>query len=323
MTDLSTVDDMLALERMIAKMSPDEQAQLASQPGMHELLQENWLPNPGQQTIAFESEADELFYGGKAGGGKSDLMMGVTFHHWRSLLLRRTNKEARRFIRRYEEMTGNKDGWSGQEQVFKFPSGRLVEMGGVQHEDDKQKFKGEPKDYIGFDEITDFTETQFRFIKGWNRAANIKQRCRVICTGNPPTKPEGLWVIQYWAPWLDPLHPNPAEPGELRWFTTIAGKDTEVDGRGPHIINGEEIVARSRTFIPARLDDNPDLAETDYGSVLAALPAGLREAYYEGRFDASLKDDIWQVIPTAWVDAKRSRGHGHDRNGCGLRRRRQ
>jgi hypothetical protein len=44
---------------------------------------------------------------------------------------------------------------------------------------------------------------------------------------------EGLWVIKHWAPWLDPLHPRPARPGELRWFTTGPdGEDIEVDGRG-------------------------------------------------------------------------------------------
>jgi len=29
-----------------------------------------WVPNPGPQTQAFLCEADELFYGGEAGGGK-------------------------------------------------------------------------------------------------------------------------------------------------------------------------------------------------------------------------------------------------------------
>jgi hypothetical protein len=224
----------------------------------------------------------------------------------RSLILRRTNKEASRFIRRFSEMVGHRDGWNGQLSTFVLPDDRLVEFGGCQLEDDKQKYKGEPKDFIGFDEISDFTETQYRFIIGWNRSAH-GQRCRVICAGNPPTTAEGLWVVQYWAPWLDETYPNPAKPGELRWFTTIMGKDAEVDGPGPHMIDGEPIVARSRTFIPAKLDDNPDLAETNYGSVLAALPPGLREAYKEGKFSASLRDDEWQVIPTRWVMAAQAR----------------
>jgi len=50
-----------------------------------------------------------------------------------------------------------------------------------------------------------------------------------------------------WAPWLDPVHPRPAKPGELRWFTAGSdGEDIEVDGRGPHLISGEQVLARSR-----------------------------------------------------------------------------
>ena len=77
--------------------------------------------------------------------------------------------------------------------------------------------------------------------------------------------------MRYWGPWLDTTHPNPAEPGELRWFTTVAGEDREVDGPGPHMIDGEPVCARSRTFIRATLSDNPDLARTGYASVLAKI----------------------------------------------------
>jgi len=66
-------------------------------------------------------------------------------------------------------------------------------------------------------------------------------------------------------------------------------------------------MARSRTFIPAALEDNPDLARTNYASVLAALPAELRAAYKEGRFDAAFRDDEYQVIPTAWIEAAQAR----------------
>ena len=36
-----------------------------------------WVPNPGPQTQAFLCEADELFYGGEAGGGKTDGGIGL------------------------------------------------------------------------------------------------------------------------------------------------------------------------------------------------------------------------------------------------------
>jgi hypothetical protein len=131
---------------------------------------------------------------------------------------------------------------------------------------------------------------------------------RFIIGSNPPTTAEGLWVIKQWAPWLDPMHPNPARPGELRWFTTGPdGEDIEVDGRGPHLINGESVGARSRTYIPARLADNPDLSRTDYASVLAGLPEELRRAYRDGNFSAAMRDDDFQVIPTAWITAAQGR----------------
>ena len=70
--------------------------------------------------------------------------------------------------------------------------------------------------------------------KTWNRSPDPRQRCRVVVGSNPPTTSEGLWVIKHWGPWLGLLHPRPAKPGELRWFTTgEGGEDVEVDGPGP------------------------------------------------------------------------------------------
>lgn len=257
-----------------------------------------WLPNPGPQYEGYHCEADELFYGGSAGGGKSDLGIGLSLtQHRRSLVLRRTNKEASKLFERYLEIIGSRDGWNGQDSIWRLSDGRVVDIGGCQLEDDKQKYKGTPHDLIVFDEVSDFTESQYTFIAIWNRSADESQRCRILAAGNPPTRPQGLWVIKYWAPWLDPTHPNPAKPGELRWF--LGGK--EVDGPGPYEVDGKLVRARSRTFIPARLSDNPDLAATNYDSVLAGLPEELRLAYREGKFDASLKDDPYQTIPTAWI----------------------
>lgn len=302
---LQTSSELAVIEKLLAKLDEGSKQQLLDALG--DERKALWHPNAGPQTDACESLADELFYGGEAGGGKSDLLMGLgVTEHENSLLLRRTNKEASKFIKRFSEIVGHRDGWNGQLQTFVLP-GRIVEFGGVQLEDDKQKYKGDPHDLIGFDEIADFTETQYRFIIGWNRSANKHQRCRVVAAGNPPTTPEGLWVLKYWGAWLDPTHPRPAKQGELRWYTTINGEDAEVDGPGPHLIDGEPIIARSRTFIRSHLSDNPDLAETNYASVLAALPEELRAAYKEGRFDASLRDAPFQVIPTAWIEAAQAR----------------
>lgn len=273
-----------------------------------------WLPNDkelsGPQADAYFSEADDLFYGGQAGGGKTDLGLGLALNeHKRTLVMRRVNKDAVKIVSRLEEIVGHRDGYNGQLQRWRLPGDKQIEFGGCEQEADKQRYKGDPHDLIVFDEGTDFLESQFRFIIGWNRSAIPGQRCRVLVTSNPPTTAAGLWVIKYWAAWLDPLHPNPALPGELRWYTTINGVDTEVDGQGPHVIEGERepIMARSRTYIPAALSDNPDLARTNYGSVLASLPDELRRAYRDGDFSVGQKDSDWQVIPTAWIDAAQQR----------------
>jgi hypothetical protein len=36
-----------------------------------------WVPNVGRQSEAYDSLADELFYGGSAGGGKTELALGL------------------------------------------------------------------------------------------------------------------------------------------------------------------------------------------------------------------------------------------------------
>lgn len=261
-----------------------------------------WVPNPGPQTTAKECLADETFFGGEAGGGKSDLGIGLALtDHERSLILREFNEDARALGDRLLSIVGNSDGWNGQLLRYK-TADRLVEFAGVPNEKDKQRHKGNPHDLIVFDEVGDFFESQYTFIIGWNRSTTPGQRSRVVATGNPPTRAKGLWVIKRWGAWLDPTHPRPAREGELRWYTTDAeGREVEVDGPGPHEIGGESVIAKSRTFIRSKLSDNPDLAATGYAATLAALPKELRDAYRDGRFDASLKDDPRQTTPTSWI----------------------
>lgn len=269
-----------------------------------------WVPNPGPQTEAYFNQADELFYGGQAGGGKTDLEIGLALTaHRRSLVLRRTNKEASGLVERMTEILGSRDGWGGsQAGVWRRPDNRLIDIGGCQLEEDKQKYKGIPHDLICFDEVSDFTESQYTFILAWNRSTVPGQRCRVVAAGNPPTRPEGLWVLRRWAAWLDPQHHNPAQVGELRWYTSdIEGKEVEVEGRGPHLIDGQEVYARSRTFIPATLSDNPDLKGTDYQASLDSLSGAERAAYRDGNFGAALQDDAMQAIPTSWIREAQAR----------------
>jgi hypothetical protein len=122
----------------------------------------------------------------------------------------------------------------------------------VQHEWDKQKYQGRPHDLVCFDELPHFLQSQFRFLMGWNRTTDRRQPCRVVAAGNPPLSPEGRWVIEEWAPWLDETHPDPAEPGELRWYVMLDGKQHWQRTAAAVLHKGETITPRSRTFIWAR-----------------------------------------------------------------------
>lgn len=268
-----------------------------------------WLPNPGPQTAAYFSEADELFYGGAAGGGKSALLCGLGLNeHTRIRLFRREGVQVAGLIDECVSILGHRDGLSmSPPPTWKLAGGQHIEFAGVPHESDKSRFQGRPRDYLGFDEITEFTEGLYRYLIGWNRSTDPGQRCRVVAAGNPPTTEEGTWVLRYWAAWLDEDHPNPAQPGELRYYTTIDGRDHECDGPSPIEIGGRMVTPRSRTFIPARLEDNPDLMRTGYAAVLEAMPEELRARFRDGKFTTRREDDPFQVIPSAWVRAAQQR----------------
>lgn len=273
-----------------------------------------WKPLPGPQTLAYYSEADILFYGGAAGGGKTDLLLGVARHeHFRSVIFRRVFPSLRAIIDRSREIyspdgpTALGDSFNEALHRWRFTDGRSVRFGSLQYETNVTDWQGQPHDLYGFDELPEFTEYQFRYVTGWNRTTRKGQRCRVIATGNPPTTSDGDWVIRFFAPWLDDAHPHPAAPGELRWFTTVKGKDLEVPSGDPVTIDGELVQPRSRTFIPAKLTDNPILAATGYAATLQALPEPLRSKMLYGDFKAGREDDAYQVIPTEWVRLAQTR----------------
>jgi hypothetical protein len=230
--------------------------------------------------------------------------------HQKSIIFRREYPQLKDVIERGDDLLQHLDiTYNSQRAQWRgLPGGRVVELGAVQHEKDVSKYKGRPHDLIAFDEASDFTEKQVRFLIGWNRSTDPHQRVRVLLAGNPPTSPEGEWIVRYFAPWLDGQHPNPAQPGELRWFAVLDGQDREVDGPQSFTFQGETILPKSRTFIPARLHDNPFLRDTDYGAILQGLPEPLRSQLLYGDFNVRALDNEWQVIPTAWVEAAQERG---------------
>lgn len=266
-----------------------------------------WTPYPGPQSQAFLSEAEELYYGGAAGGGKTALAIGLALtQHRNSLILRRQSVDTKGIVEMIRSIPkAGKWRSSGYGGELRTSDGRLIEVGGCQWEEDWQKYAGQPHDFIDLDELPQFTFRQYSMLTAWNRVAQParypNQRCRVIGGGNPPLTPEGEWVLKRWGAWLDPVHGPLAAPGSVRWYVSMGDDDREVPGPAAVTIKGKPVRPRSRTFIPARLEDNPGLFDTGYDATLDALPEPIRSALRHGDMTAGRQDDRWQLIPTRWV----------------------
>jgi hypothetical protein len=340
--DLSavTLPTLDAVRAEIARRAPIWQPQHGKTCKYHRSKRNNqplgvveWRADPCHcpQTNALHCQADILGYGGAAGGGKSDLLVGTALtQHRRAIIFRRQHTETRDFLARASEIvsaTSDAKVNHGLTTVYLPRGDRQLEFAGIKNPDDWTKYKGRAKDFYGFDEADEFEEMMIRLIIAWNRSTIPGQRCRVILTFNPPSATTGYWIVQFFAPWLDPKYPNPAQYGELRWFTTINGRDIEVNGPDPVELRGEkgdepgepcqpierdhegkcahcgnEIVEPlSRTFIKALLNDNEYLRDTKYRATLMGLPEPRRSQLLYGDFNAQAQDDAKQLIPTKWV----------------------
>lgn len=328
-------------------LSPEEQIELLA------LLNTDgdlWYSLPGAQSEARYSEADITGYGGAAGGGKTDLACGLALvDHDMSTILRAEVSQLEGVKERLEGILGSRKGFNGQTNIWRLAPGRRIRFGGFANPGDEKRHQGIPNDLLVFDEAAEMREAQVRFVIAWNRAAK-KRRTRVLMTLNPPQTPEGRWIVAYFGPWLDKRHAlYPTAPGALRWAT--AGPDGKdywlTDGRSfvwsnqlvnplpgdprpvydfdPADYKGAKatriITPLSRTFIPAKLGDNPYLTRgPEYMARLQGLPEPMRSQMLNGDFEAGMEDHEWQVIPTAWVNASMERWRARGSENPGFRK---
>jgi hypothetical protein len=212
-----------------------------------------------KQSIAHSCPAEDMFYGGAAGGGKSDYIVHDPIYHClqnpgaEALLLRREWKEIRRLIRRSRDIldkTGQATYHAGERQ-WSFHNGSIFTFGHAQHEDDIEKYTGDEYSWIGLDEGPTFTPYQTEYISSRNRSSKgIWPRQRK--TGNP--KGVSFWdfKMKYVEPpdrdvelvaWFDEeaaLADNAASRDYgtyWRWFKPgIRGNPAELIDRGRGII---------------------------------------------------------------------------------------
>ena len=296
------------------KLSPSEREELKS----YADIMPRVAPQEGPQRTAFNSKALITGYGGAAGGGKSALIaLLALLSHQRSVVWRYDAKQLRGLIDDVVQFYGTQTGLNRQAMSFYFNDqpGHMMEWGGIGEPGAEKVWQGRPHDFLAADEVTQLALAKLIWLMTWCRSVKRNQRCRVLWTFNPPgaeheemkSTADGTWVIDFFAPWLDERHENPAEPGALRWYiTNEAGEQQEVPNNDPVElkIGGEIRVAQpqSRTFIPASVQDNAYLRGTNYENVLMQHPEPLRSQMLLGDFRSGIVDSPTQIIPTRWVD---------------------
>lgn len=271
-----------------------------------------------RQGDVLKSKATEILYGGAAGGGKSFLIRALAIF----LCMNVKDIQVYLFRRLSDDLLKNHfEGETGfpsllseyvEEGSVKItttpPKIRFLESGSVihlchcQYEKDVMKYQGAEISVLLIDELTHFTEYQYRFLRG---------RCRVKKTLN--VDPEVLKLIPDLSFPKIVCGSNPGGPGH-NWV-----KSMFIDPKPPEEIwrTPPEEGGMMRQFIPAHLSDNPSLNQEEYAKRLMGLgQKWLVDAMLEGDWNITAGgavDDLWREsvhvmkrfkIPETWYIVK-------------------
>ena len=223
-------------------------------------------PNEGPQTEFLAAGEKDVLYGGAAGGGKSFAMIVDPLRYChkkahRALILRRSMPELREMIDKSRELypqafPGAK--FREVEKLWNFPSGAKVEFGFLERDADVYRYQGQAYSWIGFDEITHLpTEFSWNYLASRLRTTDPEIETYLRCTANPG----GVG-----AHWVKRRYIEPCESN-----TSFTGTD-----------------GLTRKFIPAKLADNPYLANDGvYEQMLKSLPPIQRRQLLEGNWEVA------------------------------------
>lgn len=293
----------------------------------------NWNPQPGPQTAFFESPAFELLYGGAAGGGKSEALlfesiaMCIRYENYKAILFRRTYPElANSLVLRATSLLYGYAKSRDKGMRWEFPNGSVLYFSHLQREEDKEKHKSAEYDYIGFDELTSFTETQYTYL--FSRCRGATQVPRKIRSATNPTGIGHAWVKRRF---LQPSKEEAVPIGSVSYdfaygwlyrghaYTSFNDlPDNYADGEPAfseerYNVYKELKSGLTRAYIPALLWANAALIKGDptYAKKVSALPEKQQQALLYGRWDvfegqyfASFDPDVHVVkpfdIPDTW-----------------------
>jgi len=235
-----------------------------------------WKPQAGPQTLFLKTNAYEALFGGAKGGGKSEALLFASLRYadsanYKALILRRTFPKLLELIERSKCFVKLGAEYSVQNKLWRFPNGGIIRFGHCENPGDEINYQGQEYQYIGFDQLEEFTETMYDIIKAQGRSgAGIPVYIRATA--------------------------NPGGIGSL--FI----KQRFIDGKAPNkkyykIYNAETgQIKLSRIFIPSTIYDNKILLEHDptYIAKLMDLPEKYRRMYLNG--DWNIDNDPDQLI---------------------------
>jgi len=227
-----------------------------------------WTPNEGPQSRFLLDMGRETLYGGAAGGGKSiAIMMAASqFLHvpgYSALLLRKSYQDLGKpgaLMEIAEQWWGGVDGVKFDRQqhtyLFDVPGGgtsRIV-FGALDNENDRFKYQGGAYHFVGFDELTQQKERDYRYLFSRVRRKKTGPLADLPIRVRSTANPGGVgheWVharfIAAWEAWKK--------------------------GRGPR---------PRRNFWPALISDNPMLDQEDYIESLMELDPVTRAQLLRG-----------------------------------------
>lgn len=273
-------------------------------------------PQPGPQEQFLATSADIAIYGGAAGGGKTYGLLLEPLRHldnseFDGVIFRRTTKQVRNqgglwdtSMKLYPKFGAQPSGLD-----WKFPSRMGIGFAHLEHESDILSWQGAQVPFIGFDELTHFTESQFWYLISRNRSTSgVPGYVRATTNPDPDS-----WVAEFIEWWIDQDPDSetyglaiPERSGVLRWFIRVNDKIIWADTRQElideyQVDDSEEnqILPKSVTFIPSKLSDNKILMKADpsYKANLLAMDRVTR---------ARLLDGNWKVKPAAGMYFKRT-----------------
>lgn len=280
-------------------------------------------PQPGPQTAFLETPADVAIYGGAAGGGKSYALLLEALRHYENslfgaVIFRRNSTQVRNeggLWHESQRLYGPLDGHPREALLeWVFPSGMRVKFSHLEHDKSVFDWQGAQIPYIGFDELTHFTERQFWYMFSRNRSTSgVPGYIRATC--NPDVD---SWVRKLVDWWIGKDgYPIKERSGKLRWFIRRDDRLIWANTRQELIDNyGADELPKSLTFIPSSVHDNKILLAKDpaYLANLRALTRVERLRLEGGNWDVRFSSGtmfqrewfpVKEAIPSGWVSAIR------------------